>query len=109
MDDREFQTRAEELFVEVEDRIDELELDVDIDSSGGVLTLTMENGTQVILSRQPASHEIWVAARSGGFHLADRDGVWVCGTTDETLAALLNRVFTEQVGEPVTLLDDQAG
>ena len=106
MDDREFNRQADELFLTVEDRIDELELDVDIDSSGSVLTISMEDGSQIILSRQPASHEIWVAARSGGFHLRDVDGTWQCGTTGEDLATLLNRVFTEQVGEPVELLTD---
>lgn len=99
MDDVEFQDTVDAVFERIEDQIDERELDVDIDSSGGVLTFTMNNGSSVILSRQIANHEIWVAARSGGFHLRFRDGDWFCETVNETLDQLLNRVFTEQAGE----------
>jgi CyaY protein len=44
-----------------------------------------------------ANHEVWVAAKSGGFHLRLRDGRWHCDTTDEDLMTLLNRVFHEQL------------
>ena len=101
MNDREFEEIVDAVFLRIEDRIDEQELDVDIDSSGGVLTLTMEDGSQVILSRQGASREIWVAARSGGFHLRHQEGDWISSVTGEDLESLLNRVFTEQAGEPL--------
>jgi len=98
LDDSEFQEIVDEEFVRIEDRVDELELDVDIDASGGVLTFTLDGGSSVILSRQIANHEIWVAAKSGGFHLKRADGGWHCANTDESLDQLLNRVFTEQAG-----------
>jgi len=98
LDDRGFQDKVDEEFARIEDKIDELELDIDVDLSGGVVTFTFENESQVILSRQIANHEIWVAAKSGGFHLrAELDG-WHCDTTDENLETLLNRVFMEQAG-----------
>ncbi|MGB1686352.1 MAG: iron donor protein CyaY, partial [Pseudomonadales bacterium] len=65
MDDTSFQAAVDEIFLEIEDRIDELPDDIDVDSSGGVLTLAFLDGSSVILSRQVASHEIWIAARSG--------------------------------------------
>lgn len=99
-----FNHRIDQLFLAIEDALDDSGADVDFESAGGVLTITCEaNGSQIILSRQPALGEVWVAARSGGFHLADRDGDWLCGTTGETLDALLNRVLSEQCGEPVAL------
>ena len=82
----------------LEDRIDALELDLDVDSSGGILSLGFEDGSAIILSRQVAHHEIWVAARSGGFHLRFVDGDWLCDASGETLGALINRTFTEQSG-----------
>ena len=98
MDDSQFQEIVDDEFVRIEDRVDELELDVDIDASGGVLAFTLDSGSSVILSRQVASHEIWIAAKSGGFHLKRaRDG-WRCDNTDESLEQLLNRVFMEQAG-----------
>lgn len=98
MDDSEFQEIVDDEFVRIEDRVDELELDVDIDASGGVLAFTLDGGSSIILSRQITNHEIWVAAKSGGFHLKRVDGVWCCLNTGESLEQLLNRVFSEQAG-----------
>ena len=98
MDDSEFQEIVDDEFVRIEDRVDELELDVDIDASGGVLAFTLDAGSSVILSRQIANHEIWVAAKSGGFHLKRVDSEWFCQNTEESLEQLLNRVFSEQAG-----------
>ena len=98
MDDSEFQEIVDDEFVRIEDRVDELELDVDIDASGGVLAFTLDSGSRIILSRQVTNHEIWVAAKSGGFHLKRVDSEWFCQNTEESLEQLLNRVFSEQAG-----------
>ena len=98
MDDSEFQEIVDDEFVRIEDRVDELELDVDIDASGGVLAFTLDSGSSIILSRQGTNHEIWVAAKSGGFHLKRVDSEWFCQNTEESLEQLLNRVFSEQAG-----------
>ncbi len=105
MDEAQYQQEIDDIFVDVEDAIDETDLDVDVDSSGGILTVTFEDGSAIILSRQPAARELWVAAKSGGFHLSKVDDVWQCGTTGESLQVLLNRTFTEQSGMEVSLLD----
>ena len=96
MDDTSFQAAVDEIFLEIEDRIDELPDDIDVDSSGGVLTLAFLDGSSVILSRQVASYEIWIAARSGGYHLAFDGSNWLCRATGETLTNLVDRVFQEQ-------------
>ena len=101
MDDSKFQEIVDEEFVRIEDRVDELELDLDIDASGGVLEFTLDSGSSVILSRQIANHEIWVAAKSGGFHLKRAGDGWHCDNTGESLEQLLNRVFVEQAGAPL--------
>ena len=98
MNDSEFQEIVDDEFVRIEDRVDELELDVDIDASGGVLAFTLDSGSSVILSRQSANQEIWVAAKSGGFHLKRAGDGWRCKNTDESLEQLLNRVFMDQAG-----------
>lgn len=86
---------------EIEDVFDDSGLDVDLENSGGVLTVRFENGSQLIFSRQPALRQLWVAARSGGFHFDyDEAGEqWICDTTDERLGELLGRVVLEQGGE----------
>jgi CyaY protein len=96
LQESDFHTAVDDIFMDIEDRIDEQDADVDVDSSGGVLTLTFDDDSQVILSRQVAAIEIWVAARSGGFHLKQRQDGWLCSATGEDLPTLLNRVTGEQ-------------
>lgn len=85
----------------VEDVFDDSGLDVDLENSAGVLTVVFENGTQLILSRQEPIRQLWVAARSGGFHFdydADSDR-WLCDNSDEQLGEMLQRITLEQGGE----------
>ena len=79
-----------------------------VDGANGQLTLTFPDGSQIVISRQPVQQEIWVAAKSGGFHLREQQDQWFCAVTQERLSALLNRVVSEQSGAPVevfTLID----
>ena len=72
MTDLEFLDRAELLLKAVElacDRInDEGEADIDNQRVGGMITLTFENRSQLIINLQKPLHEVWLAARSGGYH-----------------------------------------
>jgi len=104
VEDAKFIDVVEEIFMQLEDELDEFDEDIDIDTSGGLLTVTFPANSTIVLSKQIAQHEIWIAAVSGGFHLSLRQNGWFCETTDETLGALLSRVFTEQLGRSVTLL-----
>jgi len=97
MDDSDYFDLVEEIFNSIEDQVDELDFDLDIDVSGGILTVSFPDGSSIVLSKQVATHEIWVAAKSGGFHLKNQAGSWICSTTGEDLAAMLNRVFSEQL------------
>lgn len=101
LDDTIFHSLVDDIFMEIEDLVDELDDDVDIDSTGGVLTFTFQGGSNVILSRQIGNHEVWVAARSGGFHLRFENNSWVCPASGENLQTLVNRVFVEQGSSPV--------
>jgi CyaY protein len=51
------------------DRInDDGEADIDNQRVGGMITLTFENKSQIIINLQKPLHEVWLAARSGGYH-----------------------------------------
>ena len=98
----EFEDTAEQVMLEIEDRVYDSGVDIDCETSGGVLTLTCENNnSKIIISRQPANFEIWVAAKSGGYHLSNEQGEWFCRVTGETLPVLLQRVCEEQCGEVI--------
>ena len=48
--------------------------DLDYEATGGVLTVEFENHTTMVFSRQPPTRQLWLAARSGGFHFAYDEG-----------------------------------
>ena len=108
MQDREYQEVVDGLFYEIEDAIDTLDAEIDVDASGGLLTIGFPDGSSLILSRQAASQEIWVAAKSGGYHLSFQDGRWLCHQSGESLRELLDRLFTEQLGETVSCFQSSA-
>ena len=72
--------------------------DLDVDSEEGVLTVTCPDGSRIIVNRQTPNREIWVAARSGGFHFVLRDGLWRDTRSNEELFASLARVLHAQCG-----------
>ncbi|MFS2156419.1 iron donor protein CyaY [Pseudomonas sp. Pseusp122] len=84
----------------LEDIFDESGLDVDLENSAGVLTVKFENGAQLIFSRQESLRQLWLAARSGGFHFDydEEEKRWSCDSSDELLSEMLARLVKEQTG-----------
>jgi len=78
-----------EASVEAEDRLE-------ADLEGGVLTITCPDASRIIVNRQTPNREIWVAARSGGFHFASREGAWRDTRSGEELYASLARLIEQQ-------------
>lgn len=99
----EFNQKVDDILTVIEEAVENCDADLDWDLAGGILTIECTNGTQVIVNRQGPTQQIWVAARSGGFHFdfdADKD-LWL--QKDLELFALLNQALSEQTGETVKL------
>lgn len=79
-------------------------LDVECSRSGNVLEIEfIDNGSKIIVNSQAPMQEIWVAARSGGFHYK-RDGErWVNTRDQSELSASLSRMISEQGGVELNL------
>lgn len=76
-------------------------IDIDTARSGGMLTLTLPNRTQLIVNAQPPLHELWLAARRGGFHFKlNSSGQWQDTRGGEEFFALLSSCASEQGGKP---------
>jgi len=103
MTDVNFDERIDDTLLSIEDAIDDDGCDIDYDTVVGILTLTFPNETKVIINRQSATGQLWIAAKSGGFHLDWIDQQWFCKTEALALSALLNRICTDQLGEDVQL------
>jgi CyaY protein len=105
MSDLEYLDCAEAALKAVEtacDRInDESDADVDNQRTGGMVTLTFENGSQIIINLQKPLQEIWLAARAGGFHYKYVSGQWLDTKTGKELFKNLSRYASEQAGQPL--------
>ena len=106
MSDQAFQSAAEATLDAIEaavERAADAGLDVEIERQGNVITLTFVDDSKVVVNSHSAAQEIWVAARSGGFHYRLRDGRWIDGRSGDELYAALSRVVSQQGGRPVVL------
>jgi CyaY protein len=101
MTDLEYSDRAEALLRAVEahcDRINE-QTDADIDNQrvGGMITLTFANRSQIVINLQKPLHEVWMAARAGGFHYKCSQE-WRSTRDGAEFFADLSRYASEQAG-----------
>ena len=104
MDANEFEALAEAELARIEQAFDASGVDADIEAkAGGVLEIEFADGSKMIINRHGAAREIWVAARSGGFHFRHDGKQWRNTRDDSELYAALSRLVTEQSGETVTL------
>jgi len=105
MNESDFDQLAEDTMLAIEDAVDECDADIDYDSAGGILTLEFENRSQIIINKQAPLKQLWVAARSGGYHFDyDSEGeCWRLQGGGEELFSCLSRYCGEQAGEAVTL------
>jgi CyaY protein len=102
MTDTEFMDRAEGVLRAIEascDRINEAS-DVDIDNQrvGGMVTLVFRDRSQIVVNLQKPLHEIWLAARSGGYHYKYDGRQWLDTKGQGELFASLSRYASEQAG-----------
>ena len=109
MTDLEYLDRAEALLASVEagcDRINE-STDADIDNQrvGGMVTLTFADRSQIIVNLQKPLHEVWMPARSGGFHYKWDGSRWRDTKQGSEFFADLSRYASEQAGAPLTFAE----
>jgi CyaY protein len=104
MDESEFEQIANEMIHRIEAALDACDADLDFQlAAGGVLEVEFADRSKIIVNRHGAAQEIWVAARSGGFHFRFGEGQWRDTRSGEELFAALSRLCSLQAGEPVSL------
>jgi len=105
MDESDFDRLADEAIAAIEEAIDSSGADIDYDTAGGILTLEFGDGSRIIVNKQAPLSQLWVAARSGGYHFDyDADGdCWRLQGKQDELFACLSRWCSEQAGEEISL------
>ncbi len=100
MPESDFERAAGALLAALEQALEDCGAELDVEIAGeGMLEVGLRDGSKMVINRHSAAREIWVAARSGGFHFRPIGTVWVDTRSGEELAALLVRLIREQTGE----------
>ncbi|QWD87843.1 iron donor protein CyaY [Polynucleobacter paludilacus] len=95
-----------ELALEAAD--EELDLDLDIERQGGnVINIRFRDRSVIVVNTQPPLHEIWVAAKSGGYHYrwsgTLSKPLWLDTKTGRELMGDLSEFASTQAGIPVKI------
>lgn len=80
------------------------DVDIECSRSGNVLEIELiDSGSKIIVNSQAPMQELWVAARSGGFHYRQVEEKWLDTRTGEELFAALSRILSLQTGQTMAL------
>lgn len=105
MNDADYEQAVSDTLRRIEQAVEHCGADIDFEMSGDILTLEFSNGSKIIVNKQGAVRQLWVAARSGGFHYnwdaASRQ--WRNDQSGVELFAELSRLVSEQASTTVSL------
>lgn len=107
MIDKSFSLLASEALESLLERMEACQAleDADMDIIDGVLTLVFQDGGQIILNRQEALKQIWLASPLGPAHFNynQEQQAWLDDKTGEDLVAVLEQALSRKTGAPVAL------
>ncbi|MEI8302605.1 MAG: iron donor protein CyaY [Burkholderiales bacterium] len=105
MTEPEFLAECDRLLTAIEDALDACGADVQSGRSGPVLEIEFDDDSRLIVNGNAPVREIWVAARSGGFHFRHDGAAWRDTRSGDELFASLSRLVSAQSGQAVRLSD----
>jgi CyaY protein len=76
-------------------------IDIDSQRTGGLLELAFPNASKLIINTQPPLHEVWLAARAGGFHFRFEAGRWLDTRSGGEFHDVLSREASAQAALPL--------
>lgn len=102
MTEAEFETTYRQTLLAIEDLVESAietdDVEIDYETINDILNLEFEDGSAVILTKQGATQQLWVAAVSGGFHFKYANDQWQSTLGQESLANKLKEVCLLQGG-----------
>jgi len=112
IDDKQFHQLGSNLLQSIEVALeaadDSLDLDLDIERQGGnVINIRFRDKSVIVVNTQPPLHEIWVAAKSGGYHYrwagTMAQPLWLDTKTGQELLSDLSQFASAQAGHPLQI------
>jgi len=102
MDEAEFDAQATAALEALERALEGTDLDFEL-KAGGILEIEFDDGAKIIVNRHGGAREMWVAARSGGFHFRWDGAAWRDTRSGAELFGALSELVSEQLGRRVRL------
>ncbi|HMG60571.1 MAG TPA: iron donor protein CyaY [Burkholderiales bacterium] len=100
----EFDSLADAMLERIARAVEESGADCDCEPKGsGVLEIEFADGSRIVVNRHSAARQIWVAARSGGYHFRWDGSDWVDTREGGELLAALSKLVSEQSNRAVVL------
>ena len=112
IDDKQFHQLGSNLLQSIEVALeaadDALDLDLDVERQGGnVINIRFRDRSVIVVNTQPPLHEIWVAAKSGGYHYRWAGTVasplWLDTKTERELLSDLSEFASAQAGQAIAI------
>ena len=112
IDDKQFHQLGSNLLQSIEVALeaadDELDLDLDVERQGGnVINIRFRDKSVIVVNTQPPLHEIWVAAKSGGYHYrwagTMATPLWLDTKTGRELLGDLTGFASAQAGQAIKI------
>ena len=112
IDDKQFHQLGSNLLQSIEVALeaadDALDLDLDVERQGGnVINIRFRDRSVIVVNTQPPLHEIWVAAKSGGYHYrwagTLATPLWLDTKTGRELLTDLSEFASAQAGQVIAI------
>lgn len=104
MTESEYTRLAEATLARIEQVLEAADAELDFElAPGGILEIEFANGSKIIINKQGATQEIWVAAKSGGYHYRWDGTHWRDTRSGEELFAALAGFASAQAGHSISL------
>jgi CyaY protein len=97
MNESDFLQLAGEAMSRIERAVDAADLNFE-QPAEGILEIEFDDGSKIVVNRHTAAREIWVAARSGGFHFRPAGQDWRDTRDNADLFVKLAELVTAQGG-----------
>jgi CyaY protein len=112
IDDKQFHQLGSNLLHSIELSLeaadDKLDLDLDVERQGSnVINIRFRDKSVIVVNTQPPLHEIWVAAKSGGYHYrwagTMHNPLWLDTKTGKEFLSDLSEFASAQAGQSVQI------
>lgn len=108
MTESEFMTLAETTLGAIEAALERAantnDLDIECSRAGNVLEIEFaDNGSKIIINSQAPMQEMWIAAKSGGFHYKREGLQWINTRDGSELFGALSKMVSAQSGSALIL------